>query len=228
LFIGRQWPVGYEFPACNRFNDEGRLREMTISTLYRISLRPDREDPDFERALQGIRNNRPKVMDEWLSMTRREERNGFRDGFGVLGDRFRRAGYGLIALGPHTKDDLQYFGQKLGKALFYKHCGKILDNRLVALPVSMVKARDSIDELLRFAPATSETVRANVDLSDQFSYRYNYHPDYGLFFAVVRFQEQLGYKILAMSKAAFSGLRASVPHRAQEIDALEARCRSEV
>jgi hypothetical protein len=200
LFEQRQWPEGYEFPACGPCNAEGRKNEQVIAALYRISVaREDRYVNETKQLIKGVVNNSPEIAAEWLSETRNWRKNKLREGFGSLGDDMRRLGYGVAKLGDKTHEAINYFGKKLGMALYYKHIGRRLVGRLFCKSISLTN-NELLKSSLEFAPGVAELQRASKSLSDQFTYRYNFNSDVGVFYGVVGFKEQLGYLIWAFEQ----------------------------
>lgn len=202
LFEKRSWPEGYEFPACDPCNDEGRKNELVIASLYRLSVaRVDKHPNETKKLLQGLVNNRRDIATEWLSGTRNWQRGKLRETFGSPhGDMMRRQGYGVATLGDKTHEAMNYFGRKLGKALYYKHVGRRLIGRLLCRSIPLIEGRDLLQSSLGFAPEVPMLERASEDLSDQFVYRYNVNEKYGVLFSVVGFKEQLGYLLFAFEQ----------------------------
>lgn len=207
LFYGRRWPEGYEFPACEPCNQEGRRYEQIVAVLAKAtSARDDRADEKeyVRKILSGLRNNQPEIIEEWNRMnSRNDQRKAFRRVFGPKGDALRRYGHGLVSIGPHSQVALTQFGAKLGKALFYKHTGKLLDGKVWVLALNAANPEDvipALDEMLKIAPIVSTSVRSGAPLYDQFIYRFNCSAgDEPILYAVVRFSGQLLYQLAAVS-----------------------------
>lgn len=97
FFLGRKWPEGYEFPACNSCNQQARLDEQLLGVLTRVSVREDEATglarQEWQKLVEGVRNNQPEVVEEWLSLSRNDIRRSFRKRFGDLGERLRNSGW---------------------------------------------------------------------------------------------------------------------------------------
>jgi hypothetical protein len=201
LFEQRHWPEGYEFPACEPCNSEGRLSEIVIACLYRMRvLRLDNYSGETRKLLQGLRNNRRDIVEEWLGSTSAWREAKLREGFGPLGAEMQRRGYGVAQIGGKTHEVINYFGQKLSKALYYKHIERRLRGRLFCKSVSLSTESELMKVSLEFAPGVPLIERSSKDLSGQFIYRYNFNVEYGVFCAVVGFGEQFGYIMFAMEQ----------------------------
>lgn len=201
LFEKRSWPEGYEFPACEPCNDEGRSNESVVACLYRMRIfRADDHQGETEKQLRGLINNRRDIAEEWLGGAPEWRAEKLREGFGQLGDEMQRRGYGVARLGERTREAINYFGKKLGKALYYKHTERRLRGRLFCKSVSLFSGRELISASLRFAPKVPTVERSAGDLSAQFIYRYEFNVEYGFFYGVVGFGEQFSYLVLAIEQ----------------------------
>jgi hypothetical protein len=201
LFERRHWPEGYEFPACERCNLEGRLIEIVIACLYRMRVfRMDNYPDETRKLLQGLLNNRKDIVEEWLGGTPDWREAKLSEGFGPLGAEMHRRGYGVAKLGEKTHEAINYFGQKLSKALYYKHIERSLRGRLFFKSISLFTENELMKASLEFAPSIPLIERSSRDLSGQFIYKYNFNVEYGVFCAVVGFGEQFGYIMSAMEQ----------------------------
>jgi hypothetical protein len=211
FFFGRHWPETYEFAACGACNAAARLDEQGLAVLLRCTLQQRGEDdqPEWNRLVNGVRNNQPQLLAEWTSLTRNEIKQGLRRTFGDHGDRLRHAGWGLASIGPLTKAMIARFMIKLAKALYYKHNGDIFDGVLYIHHID-IAARDTTPEYIRsilvMAPALAEIKRNQKLLSDQFLYRFNNSQEHGVMYAVVQFGDQFIFQVIALNRRAEKGL----------------------
>lgn len=209
LFYNRKWPEGYEFPACKLCNDEARPDEQLVSVLAKVWAWRSHTQPEqeyWQDQLKGLRNNQPEVTQEMLqNATRNGQRRALRRIYGEDGDALRRLGYGVANVGPRARAAIDRFTVKLGKALFYKHTGKLLDGELWHSHFSAPTRPDSrslLETLTSIATLQSITFREGNSLHDQFIYRFNYTDgSEPILYAVVQFSDQMMFSILAASKA---------------------------
>jgi hypothetical protein len=207
FFERRLWPETYEFTACEKCNDEARLDEQALAVLARAKLTEISSEiaqQEWQRLVQGVRNNQPKFLAEWTEMSRNEIKSDLRSTFGrEQGDLLRRKGWGLIKVGPLTEAAIKRFMIKLGKALYYRHNEHIFDGVLYVRHINAV-ARDTTPEflgsILKIAPTLAVTERNRKPLSDQFIYRFNYSPEHRAMYAVTQFGQQLIFQIIAVSR----------------------------
>lgn len=207
FFVSRHWPETYEFPACERCNAEARLDEQGLAVLIRSRLTETRSELDqseWERLVDGVRNNQPRVLAEWTDITRNQVKQDLRLAFGRDGgDLLRQRGWGVANIGPLTQAAITRFMVKLGKALYYKHNAKVFDGVLYVDHINVV-ARDTtpdyIDSILKMAPALAAVERNRKPLSEQFIYRFNHSPDAPVMYAVVQFGDQFIFQLIAMGR----------------------------
>jgi hypothetical protein len=172
---------------------------------------------EWQKQVAGLKNNQPAVIGEWLDIGPAGLKRRFRERFGDLGDRLRRDGWGAVKLGPLTKAAITRFMAKLGQALYYRHLDEIFYGHIYALHLSGLEDRtqNALQEFLRIVPALEKTERNNQDLSEQFSYRYNWEPELGVLAAMARFNEQMIFNILCLTDRAIVALNDEKAARAK-------------
>jgi len=211
-FLKRSWPEGFEFPACNACNAETRIDEQVVAFLFNLSLiNSNRAIEDLLRELaQAIANNAPEILQEWrvhVPTSASGRKRAFREAFGPLGDALRQKQCGMIDIGPMTQQRVNRFIIKLGKTLFYKHVGRILNGYIFPTwhsvyidPAATLQQR--MKTLHKFAKNVVIPERADKPLIDQFFYRYNCDSDQGWLFASVTFSEQMMFDITILTEPA--------------------------
>ncbi len=229
-FLRRDWPEGFEFPACETCNDETRIDEQVVAFL--LNLRLINSSPAIEELLsklaKAITNNAPEIMLEWrvnVPTSVSGRKRAFREAFGPLGDELRREQYGMIDIGPLTKQRVSRFITKLGKTLFYKHIGRILDgymfqswHNIYTDPMETLQKR--MNNIHNFAKNIEIPERAKKPTIDQFFYRYNCDPDRGWLFASVTFSEQMMFDLIVLTEPALEWIleQAGQPETKSEYD----------
>jgi hypothetical protein len=211
FFLGRQWPESYEFPSCEGCNFSARKAEQALSVLVRAT-QTEPVSAEWQKLLQGLRNNQPEIINEWTGDTRNEQKRALRAVYGrEEGDRRRWDGWATINLGPLSKEMITRYMLKLSKALYFRHNGHILDG-VVYINHINTASKDTTPDLLKtvlsIAPVLPEIKRNNRSLVDQFIYRMNYNPEHGALYAVVQFTEQYVFQLFALSSRMADGLVA--------------------
>jgi hypothetical protein len=180
LFDNRQWPQGYEFPACQRCNRVSRHDEQIIGLLSRIYPEPATKEMDreFDERLRAVADNYPGLLEEMMPKAGQVANN-------LSEYRIPSVGGAPVAFlsvsGPIVSAGVTNFGRKLFLALSYKHTGRILpmDGGIAIRWYSNLQIEnDEIPEEL--APLVSgfpSLKRSNMDLSDQFFYRFGVTDD---------------------------------------------------
>jgi hypothetical protein len=206
FFQSRHWPETYEFPACGPCNASARLDEQALAVLIRSTLsevRPEADNLEWRKLVQGVKNNQPLLMAEWRNLTRNEVKRDLRKAFGREGDAMRARGWGTLNMGPLTQAMIQRFMIKLGKALYYRHNNQVFDGVMYTHHIDRF-SRDTtpefIAEILRMAPVSPEIARNRTQLHDQFIYRCNYSPEHQVLYAVVQFGDQFIFQLIAVGR----------------------------
>lgn len=221
-FLQRAWPEGFEFPACDKCNAETRIDEQVVAFILNLSL--IKSSPAIEELLiklsRAIMNNAPEILLEWrinLPTSKSAEKRAFREVFGPLGDHLRLQKYGMIDIGPLTKQRMNRFIRKVAKTLFYKHTGRILDGYILAnwnnIYTEEIKTlQEKTKNFQIFAKNVIIPARANKSTIDQFAYRYAVDPNGEWLFAYVTFSEQAMFELTVLSE---TGLESILAHTGQ-------------
>jgi len=200
LFTDRQWPEGYVFPACAECNDASASDELVMGFLVRIQLSDMSADEEKElgRAVWSIGDRHPELMQGMRELSRIETRRFLREQ-GVSITSFPWEPY--IVTVPETLMDVpKRYGEKLGKALYYFHTGKILPRSGVVSVTAMTNSQFMSPNfpLEKFNILNKKPIltRSGKSLESQFQYRYAV-PDDGLGAAfLVQFRESTAMLIL--------------------------------
>lgn len=217
FFIGRQWPETYEFPACTACNAEARLDEQALAVLNRSELtdfKTQSARAEWERLVRGVRNNQPAILAEWTSTSAVERKRIFRERFGRDGDQMRFEGWGAVTLGPLTQGVIERFMIKLTRALYYRHNNQLFEGVLFARHINMISEKEPdalMASILDKAPEISKALRNRLPLDDQFAYRFNYSPEHGVLYAVVRLNPQFVLQLIALSFEMAAMLETDAP-----------------
>jgi hypothetical protein len=183
LFNQRQWPEGYEFPACIECNSESRNEEQIWALLVRISLNDETaNDPEFLKYAKAIGNNFPDLLRKF---TTNEVRRFFKEN-----DLTREPGqsYSDIVIAEvnpkHGRRAFDTVLKKLMKALHYKHTGNIASLSAeirfhwhTNSSFHRLANAQGLPALIKALDITPTLARSGRDLSSQFSYRAHVEAD---------------------------------------------------
>lgn len=202
LFQNREWPEGFEFPACNACNHGTSDQDVLIAFLGRID--PFQGTGNLDGKTNGLMRNahaqHPGLLREMFSMSPTESRKAARK-LGIkppLGLTYQQAGIATVT--EHMNQAVQTLARKLSKAIYYLETGSIFppDGDLLFHWFSNADLlRDgSIAALEAFAPIQASKralVRNKKDLSGQFDYRYSLSDDRELALLQAVFGRSFGF-----------------------------------
>ena len=185
-FRGRQWPEGFNFPACYECNHASSGSEQVFALMLRLGDpgRGDDEGDDIEPLVSGVRNNAPECLPS-LALSANEKRHVLRK-LGLQpepGATFADAPVARVPLdvGGH----ITTVARKLVQALHYREVGFILPKRWGLLTAwsqqvspSAQKTRQNLREAL---PSLVIGRRTNTNLGDQFYYTWGWNEAESLF-----------------------------------------------
>ena len=178
LFLNRQWPEGYAFPACARCNRVTARDELLVAWLARARNREEHTEhmEEFERLFADVETNFPGVLQSMSRMTHRERRQK-RELLGITlqpGQSHLDLPF-LSVRDPRIQGAVLNFGRKLGLALFYKNAGRAVpkEGGVAVRWYSNIQIETDVipRELGSVVPNFPPLNRARQDLSDQFFYR---------------------------------------------------------
>jgi hypothetical protein len=198
MFLNKEWPEGYQFPACKKCNEGSRLDDQLLALFARMSFLDKHAASDnIAPFAAGVRNNSPSAF----PVT--PDNSDLREIFGEHESRLPKGlpeGAVEIALVPADSfQRLDSVFQKLFCALYYKHLGEIIPNQsnLFRLATTnQILSDDRPYDWMGLPGATEypNIFRGNRSLTDQFDYRWGFDPKDGLFKVVF----QLRYSVFGV------------------------------
>lgn len=223
MFQYRDWPEGFEFPACSRCNHGSADDDLLISLLARTDPFTDRGDRDgrLPGIIGSVHQRFPDLIGKMMpsaiearTMNRRLGR------VPAAGETNQQAGPVRVTDEMHTA--VKVFAAKLTKAVYYMHSNRVfpvagrlhlkwftnadLINNGGRYPVF-----DMLEELDGFVP---EMVRAKSLLNDQFEYKLSISNDFDLLALQARFGLGFGLAVFACTMGdQLNALFASVEAR---------------
>lgn len=203
FFLNKHAPEGYEFAACANCQNESRLDELALSVLIRLTRRhlDDASVGELLKLIDGVKNNRPELAQEWMNILPARRKREMRDLFGSDADNLRYNGWNLLNLGPLSIAVIERFILKLGKALYYKHNQKLFDGVIYTHyinPLFIDNLPQQLSQILSKAPLAVALKRNGQSLSNQFNYRFNHSSEHEVFYSVVELSDQFLVQLFAV------------------------------
>jgi len=193
LFDGREWPEGFEFPACRNCNQATRYDEQIVSMLSRIHSDgiTERGVAEVQESIRAVAANRPAVLREMNVSKEREQ-----EALAKYPLEHRRMPDGrlpiLSARGPLVNGAIASFTRKLYCALWYKHASRILPStggiRFRWYTNLQIEADEIPRDLAPLIKGYPVLRRQHTNLDDQFFYRWGITEEksMGVFLALFR------------------------------------------
>lgn len=204
LFSGRQWPEGYVFPACAACNDLSAADEHIMGFLVRIQLSnlSENDERELEQAVWQIRDRHPELFNGLKELKRSETRRFLREQGLSMGD-FPAEPY-VVTVPDELAAVPKRYGEKLGRALYYLHTGRVVPkNGWVSVRVmtnaQFMSPKFPLDTF-RVLDRRPIVTRSGNSLEGQFSYRYAATEDVRAAAFLVRFRESTAMLILVFEE----------------------------
>jgi len=183
FFRNRQWPEGYEFPACANCNRATGYEEKVISFLARLNTNDHKlDEKDLVKLGKDIAIHDPSFMNAIRMASANEIRNYLRQSRANKPIGVTLSDIPLIKVGPVVDQAVRRYGCKLMLALWYKHTGTILSHTGGVRITWMTNASEmlgdgTLENTLAALPGQPKMVRNSKHLGDQFIYRYGVSED---------------------------------------------------
>lgn len=182
IFENRQWPEGYEFPACISCNRATRYDEQIVAMLSRLYPDPatDSGRKEQEKAIQAVHQYHPDIFEE-MSPSSNDIRRALKR-YGI--EKPQNTTYkemNLLKLGPKTNLAVINFLRKLFLALYYMNTGRALPKnggmRIEWLSNMQFSHQSIPDDFFKHINGFPELKRSSKSLDNQFFYRYTITSD---------------------------------------------------
>lgn len=200
VFIKREWPQGYVFPACDSCQRATSNVEGMFGLICRLAPGDEHANPvaqeELEKQVRGQMARHPELM-QALKLSNREKRTILRD-YGAQpepGQLLQDVPI-LTLRHPETRQLIETCFKKLLLSLHYMHTETVLPKHGVGylqwFSNGQKISEEAFDGAIRGLRHRTELKRAKVDLSAQFSYRYAVSNDKCTSAFIVAFGESLG------------------------------------
>jgi hypothetical protein len=222
LFQFRQWPVGFEFPACDACNGGTSDDDLMLSMAARMNPFDDSSDRDGRTAglIQSVVREFPGIASRMVlsaAEARRENRRfGLRPPPGKLHQET-----GIARVPPEMRQAVNVVGAKLAKAVYHKYTGRtfpvtgcLLLHFFTNIGLIEKGHFPMVEQMRHLQGPVPDLVRTGNLLNDQFSYKLTMDAEgvvmvlqvlFGKAFGFVVFAEPGAEKLEAMYKSFVDG-----------------------
>lgn len=180
FFRNRRWPEGYVFPACEECNAATSGIELITAVVFRMAS-SQQDVEETVKHLREMRRRHPDIMQS-LFPTSTAIRRWLRESKLSLPPGTTTKDLPLVSLAhPEIRDAVRLYARKIFLSIFYKHTSVIFPSGgeihfgwyTNGTPSSKVPKLDLLDGL----QSSGSLKRGNIELSDQFRYRYGFTPE---------------------------------------------------
>ncbi len=204
-FHNKEWPEGFEFPACEACNGGTKLLDQEFALLcayggFEGPVSPSRMK-QFTKTFTGVLNNNPSLA-IGLRMTSNQKRHAMkRLGRSLpLGSTYNEQP--IIKLPPKAELAHEVLAFKLGCALHYRHFKKALPQTgkvANAMNTNFSVITEGISEdFLKVTTLAPPPMRGKKNLRGQFEYRFTPPNDMGVGVYICKFGDSFQLNILTL------------------------------
>lgn len=203
MFQGRQWPEGFEFPACDACNFGSSNEDVLVAVLARMDPfeNSGNEDGTLEGLMHNVNRQYPdffkKMMPTATEARRQNRRLGIKPAAGLT-----QQEAGPLKIPEEAHKAVCVFSGKLAKAIFYLETGKIFPDSGCLLLHWFTNAElfkegkypvfEHLKELQGNAP---QLQRGKTFLNNQFQYKISISPEHDIFILQALFGKSFGFVV---------------------------------
>lgn len=203
LFQDKQWPEGFEFPACSDCNHGSRNQDLLVAMLARMDPFEGKGDRDGRQiGLMHKANQRYPGLFEKMMPSASEARKINKElGIEPLPGQTHQE-VGGVKIPKEVHEAVCIFARKLAKGIYYKETGNIFPDNGCLLMGWFTNAdliRDgkyTVFELLKGLAGDAPLLERNRHyLNDQFEYKLTISPEQNIFIIQAKFGNSFGLVI---------------------------------
>lgn len=202
LFIRKEWPAGFDFPACRLCNNGTSDDDAIVSLLGRMDpLNPNRgADGRTPWLMQDVHNQGTNFLLDMFNVSTRDARVAMRR-LNIQPEQGRlRRHSGVVNVPVRADEAVMVFARKLSKAVFYKSTGtifpgngEIMFNWFTNATMLEHGAVPVLDYAAQFNSEPIPVTRNRQDLSAQFECRISRSSDNSLLIVQALFGATFGF-----------------------------------
>lgn len=210
LFEGRNWPEGFEFPACTRCNGGSSDEDLLVAFLSYMDPLAQTGSPQAGLGLfRAVRRQAPNVLRDMRISSAVEARRAARS-LGLKPERGRTyQDLPLVKVPLALHAAVKTFAGKLTKASYFMQTAKVFPStggilfhwftNASLLPSG--RTPPALALLEQFSATEPQLKRNGVDLSSQFGLRLSIGEDGRLFIVQATFRRSFGFVCVASAEA---------------------------
>lgn len=209
MFDQKQWPEGYEFPACEKCNCGSSDQDLIIAWMARIDYTDLSAEGDLQTAglLKSVHRQHPKLVKQLLPSAVEAKRTNRELGITPAPGK-THAETGVVNITPEMTVAVCTFSKKLAKGVYHMHTQKIFpaDGCLMLgwfTNVEFVRKSGYIpfQAFNDIAGETPPIERSGKSLDNRFRYKFSVTADSKLFALQAMFGNSFGLVIFGCAQA---------------------------
>lgn len=209
MFQFREWPEGFEFPACGACNHGSDDHDLLISVFARMN--PFAQTGDEDGKLQGLMKlanvQYPGLFQKMLPSASEARRHNREFGIAPAAGQTHQE-TGVVKVPDELHKAVCVLGTKLAKGVFYRETGQVFPDEGCLLMNWFTNAdlvrngKYVVFDLLKdVAGDAPPTIRTGKYLGDQFEYKLSLAPERNVFILQARFGGAFGFAIFGSTVA---------------------------
>jgi len=220
MFQHRQWPEGFEFPACETCNHGSGDDDLIVSMLARMDPFEERGNRDgrLEGLMLATNKQHPGLLAKMIPSAAEARRNNRQ--LGIIpdaGQTHQEAGAVKVPNEVHVA--VCSLAEKLAKGIYYRETSKVFSSSGCLLLNWFTNAdlfregKYIVFDLLKEIGGNIPPVqRTGVFLNDQFEYKISFSPEADILVLQARFGNAFGFVVFGCTipgrlEAIITGLR---------------------
>jgi hypothetical protein len=208
MFQHRQWPEGFEFPACAACNHGSDDHDLLVAMLARMDPLEEKGDLDgrLEGLMKAVHRQYPRLFPK-MALSANEARRRNRELGLERAPGQTHQERGAVRVTEEFDDAVRVLATKLAKGVYYRETGRVFpyDGALLFRWFTNVElVRDGEYEVFRklsgIAGGIPKLQRSQKLLNDQFEYKWSLSPDKDVFVLQAVFGKAFGLVVFGSAK----------------------------
>lgn len=200
MFQKKQWPEGFEFPACYNCNHGSSNADLLVAMLARVNPFEETGDSDgrFKGLVQGINKQFPGLIQKMLPSAVEARRSNRRLKLTPEPGKTHQE-TGAVKITSEIDDAVSTFARKLAKGIYYKNAkqafpkaGSLLMNWFTNEQLFQDGKYVSFEVLKHIEGDIPALMRSGQYLNNQFEYKLSISNEFDIFILQAMFGQGFG------------------------------------